>query len=280
MNFPDIVRSLGAWGYLNAQAIGNLLVNVWKEDGDVFKGAVRTFKERWGDKYGLPSGDHLDDDTVQLMSRRFCHCPDVMAVGEGLRRWGGNRITWRNAGVRVGSLSFMQAMDFTIKDIGKACNLTIVPVNSGGNLVSTSRRIDGPGRVLAQAYLPGFPTRLNGRLSQEYDTSETALSQHAFNLVTDHETGHSCGLEHDNTSEVALMDPFLNEALDGLQPADVRQFQLRYGPPVKPEPPTPPPQPPVPPVPEPEPGDKQVIQFELAGRDIEIRIDGYRVTKL
>ena len=269
MNFEAIVHSLGTWGYLDTHATVNLIRRTWTEKAEVFRHAVRRFKERWGDKYNLSGDDHLDDATVALMDRRFCHCPDEpQAVGEGLRRWGTSNITWRDTGVRVGSLSFAQAMQFTIEQIARACNLKISLATSAGfaNIVSGSRRIDGPGRVLAQAYLPGYPSGPRVQLSQEYDTSETNLSQHSFDLVTLHETCHSAGLDHDNTDEIALLDPFLNPALKGLQPADIRQLQARYGPPVTAPPDDPP--------------ESEVVTLKVSGQNLVLEIPGYRVTKL
>lgn len=259
MKFATIIQLLAAWGYLDNAGLVKLLWNIWKEHGPEFREAVRRFKERWGAKYNLPGEARLDDPTLALMARRFCHvADDVQAVGEGYRRWGGNTITWRDAGVRVGSLSFPAAMDFTIAQVAAACNLAITKASGNANIVSQAARIDGPGNTLAYAYLPGSPSPLTASLGQTYDVSEAALTQHAFNLVALHETGHSCGLDHDNTSEVCLMDPYLNADLAGLQPGDVRQFVLRYGPP--------------PTVPSPPGSPVETRIIRVSGRDLHIEV--------
>lgn len=253
MKFQTIVQLLGLWGYLDNGGVISLVWGIWKEHGPEFKEALRRFKERWGAKFNLSNDVHLDAATIQLMARRFCHLPDdVLAVGEGLRRWNGNAISWRDAGVRVGQLDFSAAMDFTKAQIEQACNLQINKVTSGGNVVSSSGRIDGPGSILAYAYLPGFPSSLGDTLTQTYDVAETALSQHEFNLVACHESGHSCGLDHDTGPEICLMDPYLNSSLTGLQPGDVRQFQARYGPPKNATP------------------DLTTIILKISGRDLSI----------
>lgn len=272
LHFTDIVTMLGAWGYLNVTETANFLLGEWKDTDPILKDAVRRFKERWADKYRLPKDDHLDDATIELMSRRFCNHPDILpqalgdqAIGEGLRRWAGNRITWFDRQVQVGNFSMALAMDFTIEQTAKACNLNIAKATTPAcNIQATSKRLDGPGKVLAQAWLPNAPSQLSEMKMQEFDTSETALGQKSFSLVVLHETGHSMGLDHDSSSEVAVMDPYLNPALVGWLPPDVAQLQKRYGPPVASPPPPP------------TPTDELIIRV----KDGVPTIDGYRVTKL
>lgn len=231
--YEEAVHMLGAWGYLTANNVANLLVA--KTGDDALLGAIIEFKARWGGKYGLSTDDKLDEETAKLMKRRFCNCPDEpLSIDGNLRRWDGCRIGWCSD-VRVGTLDFLAAQQFTRDQTSAACGLRLEIRGSGGgrcNIVSDERAIDGPGGVLAQAYLPGFPSSAaTAQLMQEYDTGEAGrLNQHAFNIVTLHETGHSLGLDHDSDpSVVAVMDPFLNESLTGWLQPDIAELQARYG---------------------------------------------------
>lgn len=235
MDYPEAVRMLGVWGYLSTNELANLLI---KRSSDyLIRRAVSQFKARWGEKYELSGDDHLDEKTAGLMRRRFCNCSDEpQSIGEGLRRWDANRLGW-GGDVRVGTLSFTTAQQFTRDQVASACNMDLVIRRTNLNISADERFIDGPGQVLAQAFLPRRPSAATDRLTQEFDTSESRLSQHAFNIVVLHETGHSLGLDHDASSAVAVMDPFLNESLTGWLAPDIRELQMRYGPPTNGGPP-------------------------------------------
>lgn len=271
MTTIDILIRLASWSYLRLTDAVQAAESGAKESDPILKAAIARFKERWGAKYDLPTGDHVDDATLELMERRFCQCSDYEPeqVGGNLRRWAGRMVTWRDRGVQVGNLSFQEAMKFTANQTAAVCGMQLVIVGSGNaNIEAFSKTIDGKGGTLAQAYLPGYPSSSSARLTQEYDTAEGGLGQRAFNMVALHETGHSLGLSHDNTREIAVMDPFLNKSLNGWQPADIRELVARYdGPESNP---TPQPQPP---------GDEETT-MAITGSFSKIVIPGYRVTKL
>lgn len=276
MNTIDILIRLASWSYLRLTDAVTAAESGAKETDPLLKAAVGRFKERWGAKYDLPVGDCLDNETVALMERRFCQCSDSEPeqVGGNLRRWASRLVTWRDRGVQVGNLNFQEAMKFTANATAKVCGMQLTIVGGAGspNIESFSKPLDGKGGTLAQAYLPGYPSSSSARLTQEYDTAEGGLGQHAFNMVCLHETGHSLGLSHDNTRDVAVMDPFLNASLREWQPADIRELVARYG---EPEVNTTP-------QPTPTPGNNGQAEKTLAitGTFSKIVIPGYRVTKL
>lgn len=257
----DAAHALTSWGYLTVNegyaavhaATGSEARSVkGAANVDHMRRAVAEFQQRWH-KYDLDSTGELDDQTAALMSRRFCDCPDfeeVTSRATGLRRWNANRINW-GGDVRVGDISWTEAQTFTRDRTLEVCGL-LIEINGVGrtNIRSAHGYIDGPGGTLAQAYLPGRPSdAARETLGQEYDTGERGrLSQHAFNMVCLHETGHSVGMSHDSSSAIAVMDPYLNEDLDKWQPADISELQARYGRPGTPT--DPPVDPPVAPPPE------------------------------
>ncbi len=228
----EAIHMLGTWGYLSANSVAGLLRGTSKDD--LLQGAIVEFKARWGGKYKLSSDDALDEGTAALMKRRFCNCPDdPQAVSASLRRWDSNRVTWCGD-VRVGNHDFPAAQRFTRDETAAACAMQLVIRGTGAgrcNIQADEGDIDGPGGILAQAFLPGFPSSTaTDSLGQEYDTADAGLSANAFQIVVLHETGHSLGLSHDeDPNQVAVMDPFLNESLTGWLPPDVAELQARYG---------------------------------------------------
>ncbi len=240
MDLPVFVgcfaRKMASWGYLNTDEAFDILEatdvaaqTVKGRHEDPVRRAIATFKDRWGTKYKLSGGDDLDPDTQELINRRFCNCSDFLSIDQTLRRWNSPRITWAGAAT-INGLSWTEAQRFTQEQVAAACKVRLITgVGGRVNLQTRPARIDGQGGTLARAWLPQTPSNVaEHTLVQEYDTAET-FDQHAFNLTVAHETGHNLGLLHDEGDEIALMDPFLNTQLTGYQPADQRQYVLRYG---------------------------------------------------
>lgn len=87
--------------------------------------------------------------------------------------------------------------------------------------------IDGQDNILAHAFFPSS-NPIGGDLA--FDTGDASLfaTPHNFFLVAAHEIGHALGLDHEQTN-LALMNPYFNEALAGLQADDVNGIRAIYG---------------------------------------------------
>lgn len=102
-----------------------------------------------------------------------------------------------------------------------------------------SRRIDGPGMVLAESELADGTLR---PVRQWYDSERFVLTdrptgnQIDLGAVACHELGHAVGISHLSTG--ALMAPHYVPGLRTPQREDIEEIQVRYG---KPSPSAPPP---------------------------------------
>lgn len=115
---------------------------------------------------------------------------------------------------RVANIEFMEIAD-TGGNIGEDSSADIRIVGAG---------IDGESNVLAQAFFPQYGGDI------VFDSGDAALysDAHSFFLVAAHEIGHAIGLNHEQTS-LALMNPYFNEALSGLQADDINGARAVYG---------------------------------------------------
>lgn len=234
-----IVRRLQQWGHL-IQADEHV-------SPETVASAIASYQERWG----LKETGLADAETVRLMARRYCGCPDfVVEEARGLSRWASREITFstslqlRQADVQA---QRDQILSEVFAHIGRHCGLNVRLVSGQANVMqrgSTSRfdpQLDGGGGTLAYAYLPRQDQPTSDSLNQIVDLDER-WSRKMLWLVVAHETCHNLGLSHNEDSSVALMDPHLNMDLDGLQPWDIAELVKRYGQPASaPIPPTQPP---------------------------------------
>lgn len=103
------------------------------------------------------------------------------------------------------------------------------------HLLFTVGNLGGPGGVLAQAGLIPYGVRRNDDFQSviqtdsfdkfgEEDRSVVAM-QFKAGLVLCHEVGHSCGMMHDETRELALLDPQYNPTIAGPQKRDIVMMQ-------------------------------------------------------
>lgn len=122
--------------------------------------------------------------------------------------------------------------------------LTFEPTNDakGCDILLTTARIDGSGRVLADMMLPpGDDRQLRGR----FDTGEQWDTSIIFRLVALHELGHAMGLDHINDrNQKSVLDSMYNPALKELQPLDKSRLLSIYPEAVNFTPPVTPQQPP------------------------------------
>jgi hypothetical protein len=122
----------------------------------------------------------------------------------------------------VANIQFVQ-----VTDNGVAFNAD----GATGDIRIGAHVFDGAQGTLAHAYFP--PPNGNSAAgdlhfdSQEQWTCDTSGVD--IGIVALHEIGHSLGLNHENTSTVAVMDPFYNASLNGLQTDDRNGVTTIYG---------------------------------------------------
>jgi Ca2+-binding RTX toxin-like protein len=117
-------------------------------------------------------------------------------------------------------------------------NIEFIQVaDQGGNFGATSTPmiriggafIDGQSgsNILAQAY---YPSTSGSGGDLVFDSSNTTFFSNSNNffLTALHEIGHTLGLDHEDVN-LAIMNPFVNTALTGLQADDVNGIQFMYG---------------------------------------------------
>jgi len=142
----------------------------------------------------------------------------------------------------VFGIDYLHAIRSAFAAWSAVANIKFVQVQDNGGSGATqyvsdirigAEYIDGvAGAVLAEAYFPltggtSGQDALSGNI--HIDKDET-FSPFEFFLVVAHEIGHSLGLEHqDNLSIVALMNPYLNTSIFGLQQDDINGIRYLYG---------------------------------------------------
>jgi hypothetical protein len=128
--------------------------------------------------------------------------------------------------------------------------------------------LDGPGGTLAWSELPcgSNPRKLN----QRYDAAERWTGDF-LRMVAMHEIGHAIGIDHLSFGNV--MAPTYDDSLSDLQPGDIAEAQLRYGPPTNPPSN---PSPPADPNPQPSPIPDDQILSALRGRELVLRVSDIR----
>jgi hypothetical protein len=100
-----------------------------------------------------------------------------------------------------------------------------------GDIRIGTHAFDGPSGVLAHAYFPP-PNGTSSAGDLHFDKAENwkcNTSGIDIGVVALHEIGHSLGLNHENTNTVAVMDPYYNPSLTGLQADDINGATAIYG---------------------------------------------------
>lgn len=226
-----------------------------------------------------PTGE-LDNATYRsLQEPRFCGHPDVMPVGETLRKWPTSALTWAvlNTVPGLGVAEFKEAASLAWgywMEAAPALELAYTANVKTASIVMDTGRIDGPGNTLAWSQLPGRGVR---QVEQKYDTGEKwgafeGLRRGQTDLVRVlcHEGGHALGLDHGPAG--CLMQPTVSEVR---RPRgwDVEEILRRY-PGIKPVPAPEPPRT----IPDPAPGEP--LRISIYGDVSRVEIPGFRVTRL
>lgn len=238
-----VIRRLQQWGHLLQ---GDETISP-----DAVSAALASYQKRWG----LSQTGVADAETVRLMARRYCGCPDfVIEEARGLPRWASREITFSSTlQLRQPDVQSQrdQVLTEVFSHIGQHCGLSVRLVTGQANVMQrgassrNDRQLDGAGGTLAYAYLPGVDLPTSRSLDQVIDLDER-WSRKMLWLVIAHEFCHNLGLSHNEDSQIALMDPHLNMDLDGLQAWDIAQLVSRYGQPPSSPVPSPSPTPTIP----------------------------------
>jgi hypothetical protein len=100
-----------------------------------------------------------------------------------------------------------------------------------GEIRIAAHVFDGPSGTLAHAYYPP-PNGNSAAGDLHFDSQESWTCDNRgldIGIVALHEIGHTIGLAHENTSAVAVMDPYYNSNLTGLQTDDIHGADAIYG---------------------------------------------------
>jgi hypothetical protein len=89
--------------------------------------------------------------------------------------------------------------------------------------------VDGADGTLAFTYLPGDGGDMVVDTDDVAYLADPTNNYRAFRNTLTHEIGHSFGLDHVESGEVLLMNPFSDDSIDGPQLDDVRGVQYYFG---------------------------------------------------
>jgi len=208
--------------------------------------------------YGLKVDGNLGPVTSRAMSLFRCGMADRpgMALPSGDCKWKKGAILYYHDRIALPGLTADQTAEmlFVTADMwGKVCKLSVdrtpnprladVLIGVGQGM---GGGFDGPGNVLAWAYMPCNAS--DSVLKMKFDKDEPwslDLSKKpgvSALAVAAHEWGHIFGLQHsENSSD--LMAPFYNPSIASPQSRDISRVQGLYGPKSPPSQPAPPPAP-------------------------------------
>lgn len=268
----EVVQWLLKYGWL-----GKVRDNIPVWIGSLSESLLEKFVSPWIKAFqrfnSLPETGELTSETESLMNAPRCGCPDVMQVS------GPDSMPakWKKKALTYSLKNYTTLIPTSVQDdiFAEAfgtkgswaerldLSFSRVPAAQTADINITWTRIDGPGNILAQAYLA---TGRDNPLTMEIDSTERkwGLLQGSVepNLegVVEHELGHNLGLSH-NRSSKALMYAMANSNIVDPTDLDIDAaialgYQLRTTP--------------IPPVP-PKPDDEEtIIQLGVKGKTARI----------
>lgn len=190
------------------------------------------------------NSDPIVVDTADLQTRPLrCNVPQH--AGTFTPKWARPEITWallstipalgakRQAELTALAWSYWSAeCGIDPRQVDSAPQVTITTARGGRN------NFDGPGGVLAWAFLPGSD-RWNGPSLMSFDLEESWTDAPAdrvraglirYVAVCAHEIGHVLGFDHVPAGD--LMQPIYSPTLERPQRGDAARARARYGPPI------------------------------------------------
>ena len=196
--------------------------------------------------------DEADPLTFSIPPFRFCAIK--ASVLAAIAAWPDGVVTWTLVD-EVAGLTYEQLQTACVW-AGRQWNLTWGGVRfdytdtaRNARLLVGSRRIDGPGSVLAECELPNGSRQIRMWFDtgDDWTASFTPLQrQIILPDVTWHEWGHALGIDHAPAGSPNIMAPIYNPKTTKAGPWDLQQAKVRYptllipvAPPVTPTIPTP-----------------------------------------
>lgn len=171
---------------------------------------------------------------------RFCGLPEHLEVEALVSKWPDTHLPWTITDLVPGisEEELIRAVEWAFSpQFGWSgiCGLQPVLEQSARNsrLLIGSRRIDGPGNILAECQLPSPGIRQVKMwldISEQW-TSETMAVQRAIQLpvVLRHEAGHGIGLGHAPSGSTNWMAPVYDPRVVKGGIWDIQESRTRYG---------------------------------------------------
>lgn len=236
MTLREVYARLYSLGYLTAK----------RPSGPAAQKAIKAFQL----DNGLVPDGKPGPQTIRALTNPllgFCGVHEHIVTSNGLYKWPVNDLTWAienpsGLAPRLSAGDFKEAVQQAAEPFPKVCGLelTYKSNHKTANIRIRAAKIDQGGNTLAYAYLPigNAP-----QLDLVVDTSETWVIKERpaqFEIdkvrVVRHELTHNAGVPHIEGGN--LMQPMYSNDIREFQSGDVRELQLRYGPPRTPvEPP-------------------------------------------
>lgn len=221
MNQTELLQWLAKYGWL-----GRIRENIpaWVQTvaGPILDRMVKPWLVAFQKFNHLPETGDLDASTVALMNAPRCGCPDILHVSDPESM----PAKWQKKSLTYSLKNYTTLMPTSVQDDVFAeafgtkgswaekldISFTRVPAAQTADINIIWKRIDGPGNILAQAYLA---TGRDTPLTMEIDTGEQrwgllqGSAEPNIEGVIEHELGHCLGLSH-NQSNRALMYAMAN----------------------------------------------------------------------
>ena len=192
----------------------------------------------------------MSDEAIVAGAFRFCGNSEQMMEEARSRAY-----QWRNkrrlsyflASQVVGVTNFAQTCQEAYDKISAVCGLSCSPAQSlaAADIVIYTRKIDGPGGVLAEHELPpGNDQQIRGWIDKgdSYTNTIPPGNKILFPAVFLHESLHGCGLPHTKTPN-SLMNAYYDPEIYNITAWEDEQLKSLYGNPIVGPTPTPDPVP-------------------------------------